>query len=87
VTHIGPRHAEYAPGNLSNKSGGDLATTSDRQGRERLNSSAYEAVVVLKDESGLLRTGLRGRCRFPVGHRSTWQWVWRWLRHTFHFRV
>ena len=87
VSQIAERHIEYAPGTLSNKSGGELPTVTDRQGRERLTSIAYEATVLLDEESGLLRAGMRGRSRFSVGHRSAWQWTWRWLRHTFHFRL
>ena len=87
VVKIAPRHAEFAPPSLTNKTGGNLATVSDRQGRERLTSSAYEAVVELDTDTARLRSGLRGNSRFYVGHRSTWQWIWRWLRLTFHFRM
>jgi putative peptide zinc metalloprotease protein len=87
VVKIAPRHAEFAPPSLTNKTGGNLATVSDRQGRERLTSSAYEAVVELDTNTARLRSGLRGNSRFYVGHRSTWQWIWRWLRLTFHFRM
>jgi len=87
IKRIGDRHTEFAHPSLTNKTGGELPTVSDRQGRERLTSVAYEAVVELDSQTELLRAGIRGRSRFYVGHRSTWQWVWRWLRHTFHFRL
>ncbi|MCY2968627.1 MAG: efflux RND transporter periplasmic adaptor subunit [Planctomycetota bacterium] len=87
VSKISPRHADFAPPSLTNKTGGDLTTVSDRQGRERLSSSAYEAVVVIDENTDRLRAGLRGRTRFSVGHRSSWQLIFRWLRHTFHFKI
>ncbi len=87
IGEIAEHYAAYAPGSLSNKAGGELATVTDPQGRERLTSIAYEATVLLDEESALLRAGMRGRSRFSVGHRSAWQWAWRWLRLTFHFRL
>lgn len=87
IAEISDRHAEFAPGQLTNKSGGEMSTVTDKQGRERLTSIAYEATVLLDEESGLMRAGMRGRSRFKVGHRSAWQWTWRWITHTFHFRL
>jgi putative peptide zinc metalloprotease protein len=87
IADIGERHMEFAPASLTNKAGGELATVTDPQGRERLTSIAYEATVLLDGNSGPLCAGMRGRSRFLVGHRSAWQWVWRWYRHTFHFRL
>jgi len=84
---VAERHSDFAPGQLSNKAGGELPTVTDPQGRERLTSIAYEATVLLDEESALLRAGMRGRSRFLVGHRSAWQWTWRWITHTFHFRL
>ena len=66
---------------------GELSTVTDREGRERLTSVAYEATVMLDEQSGRLCAGMRGRSRFLVGHRSSWQWVSRWYRQTFNFRL
>ena len=87
VGEISEHHLEYAPNALSNKAGGSLATVTDPKGREKLPSIAYEAKVLLDEQSAALRAGMRGNSRFSVGHRSAWQWTWRWLRHTFHFRL
>jgi putative peptide zinc metalloprotease protein len=87
VREIGPRHSEFAPASLSNKQGGELPTVTDRQGRERLTSQAYQALVDLEGDMNLLKSGLRGRARFSVGHRSVAQWLWREARRTFHFRL
>jgi putative peptide zinc metalloprotease protein len=87
VGEISEHHVEFAPEALSNKAGGTLPTVTDPHGRQRLSGIAYEAKVLLDEESGPLRAGMRGNSRFAVGHRSAWQWTWRWLTHTFHFRL
>ncbi len=87
IDAIAERHAEFAPGTLSNKAGGVLPTVTDPQGRERLTSVAYEATVLLDEHGGRLCAGMRGNSRFLVGHRSPWNWVWRWYRNTFNFRL
>ena len=77
----------FVPPLLSNKLGGQVPTTSDEQGRERLVSPAYQTTVLLDQDVPLLRTGMRGRTRFLVSHRSSWEWIWRYLKTTFHFRL
>jgi putative peptide zinc metalloprotease protein len=87
IQEFSQREASHVPAALSNKSGGEVPTITDSRGHERLAASAYQAVVVLDQETRLLRSGLRGRCRFLVAHRSAADWIWRWIRHTFHFRL
>jgi hypothetical protein len=87
VREIAERHSEFAPESLSNKRGGELPTVTDRRGRERLTSHAYQALVELDGDHQLLKSGLRGRARFRVGHRSAAQWLWRAIRRTFHFQL
>ncbi|MGQ0635314.1 MAG: HlyD family efflux transporter periplasmic adaptor subunit [Planctomycetaceae bacterium] len=87
VEEISDRHSEFAPNMLSNKAGGDLPTVTDRRGRERLTSHAYQALVLLEGDTELLRSNVRGRARFSVGHRSAAGWLWRAFRRTFHFRL
>ena len=87
VKDISQRHIEFAPQALSNKSGGDLSTITDQQGRERLTSIAYQATVVLQEDQSLMLPGLRGRTRFLVDRRTAGEWAWRYLRQTFHFRL
>ena len=67
--------------------GGEVATATDRQGRERPLSPAYQATVLLREDSPLLKTGLRGRSRFLVDTRTAYQWIYRWYRSTFRFRL
>ena len=87
VEKISDRHLEFVPQLLSNKLGGEVPTTSDEQGRERLVSAAYQTTVVLDEDIPLLRSGMRGRARFSIGHRTTWDWIWRYIKTTFHFRL
>ncbi|MFV0443540.1 MAG: hypothetical protein ACK5Q5_08210 [Planctomycetaceae bacterium] len=88
ITRIADRHREIAPPSLSNKYGGPLATVSDATGEEKLTNHVYEATVKLTDiDPALLRTGLRGEARMLIGHRSLGEWLWRYLRSTFKFRL
>ena len=87
VKEISERHLEIAPQALSNKAGGDLPTVSDKEGRERLTSIAYQATVVLDQDVTLLKSGMRGKARFLVEKRSLGDWIWRYLRQTLNFRV
>ena len=87
VEKISDRHLEFVPQLLSNKLGGEVPTTTDEQGRERLVSAAYQTTVVLDEDIPLLRSGMRGRARFSIGHRSVWDWAWRYIKTTFHFKL
>lgn len=78
---------EYVPELLSNKLGGELPTVTDSQGREKLLSSVYQATIELAEDTRLLRSGMRGRARFRVDERTSWAWLWRYLKQTFHFRI
>lgn len=87
ITSIADRQSDFAPRQLSNKSGGDLATVTDNEGREQLTELAYQATVKLNEQTDLMRTGLSGRAMFIVDKRSVGGWIWRYLRQTFHFRL
>ena len=87
IADISKRYLEYAPGQLSNKLGGELATVTDSQGRERLQSIVYQATVLLESDAKLLKPGMRGQTRFSVDWRSAGDWLWRYIRRTFHFRL
>ncbi len=88
VAQISDRHREFAPRALSNKYGGSLPTVADSQGRERLAGTiVYQAIVEVDQDPQLLKSGMRGQARFIIAERSAAQWIWRLLRHTFHFRL
>lgn len=77
----------FAPEPLTNKYGGSLSTVTDRDGRERLTSTAYRVVVRLDNDLHLLRPGMRGNARFLVQERTAWQWFKRYFYETFRFRL
>ena len=87
VEDISDRHLEFVPELLSNKLGGEIPTVTDSQGRERLQSIAYQTTVLLDQDVELLRTGMRGRARFLVDSRPLGRWIWRYLNRTFRFRL
>ncbi len=87
VVDIAREQSDVAPPSLSSKSGGELASITDREGRERLTSVAYQARVVLNEETKLLKPGMRGTARFLVERHSAATWLWRAFRRTMHFRI
>lgn len=87
VEQISERDLQFVPEIMSNKLGGALPTVTDSQGREKLASPAYQATVILDEDTDLFKSGIRGKARFDVAHRSAAQWIWRYLRQTFHFRL
>ncbi len=88
VAEIAESELKASPQRLSNKAGGELATKTDpHSGVERPVSTSYQARVPLDDETGLMRLGLRGTARIhtdwiPLGTR-----FWRFLSHTFNFKL
>ncbi|MFP6764309.1 MAG: hypothetical protein VB858_11845, partial [Planctomycetaceae bacterium] len=70
-----------------NKLGGELATVTDGQGRERLQSPVYQAVVRLTQDTALLRTGMRGKARFLVEQKTLGGWLSRYFWRTVRFRL
>ena len=87
VEKISPSDLLFAPAALSNKSGGALPTVTDAQGRERLTSIAYQATVHLEEDAQWLIPGMKGWARCVVDRRTAGEWIWRYLRRTFHFRL
>ena len=87
IVDIAREQSEVAPPTLSAKQGGGLASVTDPDGRERLTSVAYQARVVLDQETQLLKPGMRGTARFLVERRTAAHWLWRAFRRTMHFRI
>jgi putative peptide zinc metalloprotease protein len=87
IKEMSDRHLDAAPAPLSNKFGGELATTTDAKGNERLDGAAYQAIVPLAAIPGTLKPGIRGIARHPMETRSAGDWAWRYLKRTFHFRM
>jgi len=87
VEHVSKNPMDYVPELLSNKLGGELATVTDGQGRERLQSPVYQATVTLSEDTSLLRTGMRGKARFLVEERTLGEWLSRYFWRTVRFRL
>ncbi len=77
----------FAPETLTNKYGGSLATVTDKEGRERLTSTAYRTMVRFDNDLTLIKPGMRGTARLKVDERTTFQWIRRWFYLTFKFRL
>ncbi|MFZ5831837.1 MAG: site-2 protease family protein [Planctomycetota bacterium] len=88
ITDVAAAEMRVTPRRLSARAGGDLASTVDPvTGRERPQSTSYQASAPLEDADGLLRVGLTGEGRIyldwlPLGSR-----LWRFAMHTFNFRM
>ena len=67
--------------------GGEIPTVTDKDGREKLTSTAYQAIVPLDEDVILFRANMRGKARFLVSKLTAGQWLWRYFRKTFHFRL
>ena len=87
ITEVSYRHLEFAPKGLSNRFQGPLVTVSDDQGREKLTSITYQAIVPLNGDPRLLRSGMRGTARVHLFDRSLGNWLWRFIQKTFQFRL
>ncbi|WP_373651294.1 efflux RND transporter periplasmic adaptor subunit [Schlesneria sp. DSM 10557] len=87
ITQIATAHSDFVPETMSVKRGGLLATKTDQDGREQLQEAAYRATVILDESPAGLRPYLRGNARFMAVQRSTFGWLWRALRRTFHFKM
>jgi putative peptide zinc metalloprotease protein len=73
---------------MSAKSGGELATKTDKaSGAERPMSTSYQARVPLDDKDGLLLLGLRGRAKVHATWITLANRAWRFVTHTFNFRM
>ena len=87
VVEFSDRHLEFAPPALSNKYGGPLSTVTDAEGREQLAIPVYQVMVDFETHPPDIRSGMRGVSRFVVDKRTLFDWLWRWFRQTFHFRL
>jgi len=90
ITDVSEQKLRVSPRSLSARTGGELATTTDRSGAERPASTSYQARVPLDDPDGMLRLGLRGRAKIHMdfrGWQTIGQRIWRYINQTFHFRL
>ena len=84
---MAPNGVDFAPEPLTTKYGGQMSTVTTDDGREKLVSTAYRATVSLTTDVDLMKSGMRGLARFSVDERTAGEWMWRWIKRNFHFRL
>ena len=88
IDRISVSNLKITPQRLSTKSGGDLSSTTDpTTGIERPQSTSYQARIPVDDEEGVLRLGLRGRAKIHTQWVSLGARLWRFVTHTFNFKL
>jgi len=85
VQEIAHRNLTVASKRLSQKSGGDLVTRSDAAGRERPQSTNYQAVAYLAEASDDMRPGLCGEAKIHAPPETLARRLGRYLSRTFRF--
>ena len=88
ITDIAESELKEAPKRLASKYGGEVPTKTDPlTGIEQPQSTSYQADVPIDDDDGLLRLGLRGTARIYTRWLSGGERFWRFLSHTFNFKL
>lgn len=87
ILDISSDKMEYAPKQISNKAGGELATKTDELGQERTMNPTYSAVVELDDPYETYQIGMRGEARVESGWMPLGKRLWLFVSQTFHFRL
>lgn len=87
ISVISPAQFDEVPANLSTKHGGQLATVTGNDGKERVQDALYKIEVELNTEFPALQSELRGEARFLVTNRTAARWLWRAFQRTFNFRL
>jgi hypothetical protein len=88
INEIANIDLKVTPQRLSVKSGGDLATVTDKAtGAEHPANVSYQARVPVDDSQRQLLIGLRGQAKIHAQWQSLGQRFWRFITHTFNFRM
>jgi putative peptide zinc metalloprotease protein len=88
IDRISLSNMKITPRRLSTKSQGELASKTDpTTGVESPQSPSYQARVPLDDEEGALLSGLRGRAKIHTRPLSLGARLWRYVIHTFNFKL
>jgi putative peptide zinc metalloprotease protein len=88
IDRISLSNMKITPRRLSTKAGGELPSHVDPEtGVETPQSASYQARVPLEDKDGVLLIGLRGRAKIHAAPLSLGARLWRFVMHTFHFRM
>jgi putative peptide zinc metalloprotease protein len=87
LDEIAAEHMESVPPRLSQEAGYDIITEPDAKGQQTPMDPSYEATVILPNNDGMLRVGLRGHAKIHAAKRTIWDRVWRFLSETFSFTL
>ncbi len=78
---------QVAPSNLTLKAGGEVATRTDRQGREHVVGTMYQASVAFDDPEGHVFLDSRGQAKIHAGYRTMADRLWTFVARTFEFEM
>lgn len=87
IQEIAPSESKFVPKQITTKSGGELATTTDESGVEKPMSTSYQARVLIDDPDDLMRLGLRGRAKIHTAKQTLGQRIWRGLNQLLNFKL
>ena len=84
---ISPTKMAVVPKQLSSKYGGDILTTTDKEGQDVPQSTHYLVSVALNHVGGELVTGCTGTAKIQTGSQTVGQRIWRLMMQTFRFEL
>ena len=88
VSAISPRNAEEIRPEMSNTTGGEIATKQDQKtGGAKPLTAVYEVIIPIDNADLMLQPGLRGFAKIDGGHSTLAWWIWRSITKTFHFTL
>ena len=88
IDRLSNSNLKITPQRLMTKYGGGLPSHADPDtGVETPQSASYQALVPIEDKEGVLRIGLRGQAKIHTAPQSLGARLWRFLMHTFHFKM
>lgn len=88
ISEISQEEITDLPQALSNKAGGEVATTTNKQtNREVPQFRSYAVIVNVPNDDRSLAVGLRGAARFDVGYKSIYWRIKRYIQQTLNFRL
>ncbi|MEM6468540.1 MAG: HlyD family efflux transporter periplasmic adaptor subunit [Planctomycetota bacterium] len=86
VLAISPLSLETVPPEVTQRYGGRLASRTNRDGKEQVESRVFRITTSLPDADELLPS-FRGRCKVRLSSRSVMSRIGRYVKKTFYFRL
>jgi hypothetical protein len=88
IEQLSNSNLRITPQRLTTRYGGGVPSQADPEtGVETPQSASYQALVPIEDKEGVLRIGLRGQAKIHTAPQSIGARLWRFLMHTFHFKM